>query len=448
MRFFGSCAEGLAADLGAVGHRAGMPAVSEVANTAMRVLFIHQNMPGQYKHLVRVIAADPSNQAVFITKTVRIDIPGVRNVVYKLAREPGPSGHHYIRSLEEQILHGQSVARAALQLKTEGFAPDIICIHTGWGEGLFLRDVFPDTPVLAFCEFFYRGRGADVGFDPMNPVDIDGLCRTRMRNAHMLLSMEAMDWGVTPTRWQWRQHPDVLRPRISVIHEGVDTGLCRPESAARLTLPTGRSLSRADEVVTYIVRNLEPYRGFHVFMPAVEEICRRRPNAHVLIVGGDQVSYGRPPSDGWAHWREKLLAQVRVDPHRVHFLGRVPYDQFLTICQLSRVHVYLTYPFVLSWSMLEAMSCGCLVVGSRTAPVSEVIEDGLNGLLVDFFDFRGVADRVDAVLDHADGMATLRAAARQSVLDRYDLETVCLPQQLRLIDDVRHRRRPASAPAA
>ena len=409
----------------------------------MRVLFVHQNMPGQYKHLARVIAADPANQVVFITKAVRIEIPGLRSIVYKTARDPGAGGHHYVRSLDDQILHGQAVARVALQLKNEGFVPDIICAHTGWGEGLFLRDVFPDSPILAFCEFFYRGRGADVGFDPMNTIDIDGLCRTRMRNAHMLLSMESMTWGVTPTRWQWSQHPDALRDRISIIHEGVDTGLCRPNEAAEILLPTGRRLSCADEVVTYIVRNLEPYRGFHVFMPVVAEICRRRPNAHIVIVGGDQISYGGSPTDGSSNWREKLLATTALDPQRVHFLGRVPYQEFLTICQTSRVHVYLTYPFVLSWSMLEAMACGCLIVGSRTPPVSEVVEDGVNGLLADFFDVKGIADRIDVALDHGDGMAAIRAAARRTVQERYDLESVCLPRQLRLIDDVRLGRRPA-----
>lgn len=411
----------------------------------MRVLFVHQNMPGQYKHLARVIAADPANQAVFITKAVRIEIPRLRNVMYKTSRAPGGGGHHYARSLEDQILHGQAVARIALQLKGEGFIPDIICAHTGWGEGLFLRDVYPDTPILAFCEFYYRGRGADVGFDPMNSIDIDGLCRTRMRNAHMLLSMESMTWGVTPTQWQWSQHPDVLRDRISIIHEGVDTRLCQPNETAQLVLPTGRVLTRADEVVTYIVRNLEPYRGFHVFMPVVSEICRRRPNAHVVIVGGDQVSYGRPPSDGSPNWREKLLAVTPLDPQRVHFLGRVPYRDFLTVCQISRVHVYLTYPFVLSWSMLEAMSCGCLIIGSQTPPVSEVIRDGANGLLADFFDVGGIAERIDAVFNHGDGMASMRAAARATILEKYDLETVCLPRQLRLIDEVRQGRRPSGS---
>ncbi|MBM4072674.1 MAG: glycosyltransferase [Planctomycetes bacterium] len=412
----------------------------------MRILFVHQNMPGQYKHLARAIAADRANQAVFITKAVRIDIPGVENIVYKTAREAGANGHHYLRSLEDQVLHGQAVARVGLNLRSKGFIPEIICVHTGWGEGLFIRDVFPESRILAFCEFYYRGRGADVSFDPLNPVDIDGLCRSRIRNAHMLTSMEAMDWGVTPTRWQWSQHPEALRPRISIIHEGVDTELCRPNPAASLMLPTGRALTRQDEVVTYIVRNLEPYRGFHVFMPAVEEICRRRPKAHIVIVGGDQISYGRPPGDGSAHWREKLLSQSCLDPQRVHFLGRIPYEQFLTVCQISRAHVYLTYPFVLSWSMLESMSCGGLIIGSNTAPVAEVIDDGKNGMLVDFFDTRGIADRVDAALDHVDGMANLRQSARQTVIDRYDLRSVCLPAQLALIDDVRQGRRPASAP--
>jgi len=408
----------------------------------MRILFVHQNMPGQYKHLARRLAEDKANQVVFITKRDQVQIPGVRKVLYKPTREPRADTHHYLRLLENHVLHGQGAVRAALELARTGFVPDVICAHSGWGEAMFLKDVFPGSPMLTYCEFFYRSSGADIGFEPGQSPDIDKMCRTRCNNAHMLIGMEAMDWGISPTRWQWSLHPEPYRERISVIHDGVDTALCRPDAAARLELPDGRVLTRADEVITYVARGLEPYRGFPTFMRAVQEVCGRRPNAHVVIVGGDEVSYGSPPPDA-PSWREKMLAEVRIDPARVHFLGKVPYGQFLKVIQVSRAHVYLTIPFVLSWSMLEAMAAGCLIVGSATAPVQEVIEDGRNGLLVDFFDPGALADRLDAVLDHPDHMADLRTAARQTVIERYDLETVCLPAQVRLVQDVARRRRPA-----
>jgi glycosyltransferase involved in cell wall biosynthesis len=220
---------------------------------------------------------------------------------------------------------------------------------------------------------------------------------------------------------------------MSVIHDGIDTTLCRPDPSAVLTLNDGTTFTRHDEVVTYVARNLEPYRGFHTMMRALPTILERRPRAHVLLVGGDEVSYGSKPK-GSETWREHYLKEVSggIDSARVHWLGRIPYAQLIRMFQVSSVHIYLTYPFVLSWSMLEAMSCGCLVVGSRTPPVSEVITDGRNGLLVDFFSPAALAGVVDHALADREGMASLRTAARQSIIERYDLKSLCLPAHLEL----------------
>jgi len=339
------------------------------------------------------------------------------------------------------VLHGQAVARALIALKEKGWKPDIICAHPGWGEALFVKDVFPDVPLLAFFEFFYHAEGADCGFDPMYPNTMDDYFRLRMKNTVNLLSLDSCDWGMSPTFWQREVHPAVYQPKISVTHDGVDTALLTPKPDIRVTLPNGVTLGRDDEVITYVSRNLEPYRGFHVYMKALEEMCRRRPKAHFLMVGGDDVSYGRRLPDGKTY-REELLKEVKIDPDRVHFLGRIPYSSFVKVLQLSSAHVYLTYPFVLSWSMLEAMSAGCLVIGSSTRPVMEAIEDGRNGLLVDFFSATGIADAVDRVLDHPDRMADLRRAARQSIIDRYDLHSICLPAQLGLIETLIAGRKP------
>lgn len=310
------------------------------------------------------------------------------------------------------MLHGQGAVRAGLALQQRGFTPDVICAHPGWGEELFLKDVFPDAKLLTYCEFYYRADGSDVGFDPEQPVSLDTRCRIRAKNAALLISLEAADWGISPTEWQHRQHPDIFRSKISIIHDGVDTDLGRPDETVTIILPDGRPLTRRDEVVTYVARNLEPYRGFPTFMRAAADILRRRPYARILVVGGDEVSYGAGPTDA-ANWREKMLAEVTPDPDRIHFLGKVPYDQFLRILRLSRAHVYLTYPFVLSWSLLEAMACGAVVVGSATPPVKEVIDHGRNGFLVDLFDSRMVADRVVEALERAsDDPDSLMAAGR------------------------------------
>ncbi|GAB4175195.1 MAG: glycosyltransferase family 4 protein [Thalassobaculales bacterium] len=399
----------------------------------MRILFVHQNMPGQYKHLARLFGARADSEAVFITKAGKPQIEGVRQVVYEVSRKPTDGLHHYLTGFEDQVLHGQGVVRAALAEKKRGFRPDIILAHSGWGEALYLKDVFPDAKLLVYSEFWYSARGADVGFDPGQPSDLDTDCRTRTRNAHMALSLLSADWGLSPTRWQWSVHPEPLRQKISVIFDGIDSAVCAPDPVARMILPNGRSIGREDEVVTFSVRNLEPYRGFPQYMKAVEILQRQRPQAVFVIVGGDRVSYGKPPDDA-VSWREKALRDCAIDPARTHFLGHLPYDRFLTVLKLSRVHAYLTYPFVLSWSMMEAMSTGCLIVGSNTAPVREVLTDGVNGLLCDFFDPEAIAARIGEALDRQDELEPLRRAARQTVLERYDLRSVCLPAHLRLID--------------
>lgn len=402
----------------------------------MRVLFIHQNCPGQYKHLSRLLALEKNNQVLFVTQPDKPNIPGVTKVEYKARREPSKSIHRYIRQFEAGVLNGQAVARAAYDLKSKGFVPDIVCAHPGWGEALYIKDVFPNSPLLNYCEFYYRPFGSDVGFDPEYPIGLDDLARVRTKNAVNLLSLEGCDRGVSPTRWQRDQFPKEFRQKITVVHDGVDTEVACPRPDATFELPDGLTLGRNHEVVTYVARNLEPYRGFPTFMRAVAELCRRRPQCHFLVVGGDGVSYGRGARDGLTY-REQMLSEVTVDESRVHFLGKLPYNRFIEVLQVSSVHVYLTYPFVLSWSMLEAMAAGCLIVGSDTAPVAEVITDGKNGLLADFFSHVSVANRVEEVLDHKDRMENLRRRARQTVLERYKLST-CLERHLRVMESLCH----------
>lgn len=392
-------------------------------------------MPAQYAHLAGHYARDPKNEVVFMTRRKNVRMPGVRVVEYDLSREARRDSHHYVKYLDEHLLYGQAVARMADALKGSGFTPDIICAHSGWGEALFIKDIYPDVPLLVYAEYYYRSRGSDVGFDSNVAPDLDLICRTRTRNLHLLTSLEASDWAVTPTLWQWSQQPTAYQPRISVIHDGIRTGVCTPDAQARLPLPNGKVLTRDDEVVTYISRNLEPYRGFDRFMRALPELLKRRPNAHVVLIGGDEISYGGMPADA-RNWREKMLAEVRIDPRRVHFIGKVPYDYYIQALRVSRVHTYLTYPFVLSWSMLESMSIGCCLVASSTPPVLEVVRDGENGVLVDYFDGQAMVDRICTLLDDPDTRARYSAAARDCALRNYDLDTVCLPKQIALIERV------------
>lgn len=312
----------------------------------MNILFVHQNMPGQYRHLVPYLAQDSRNRVVFVTKRDGVDLPGVRRVTYQLTRAAQTTTHHYVRLFENCVLYGQAVLRACISLASEGFEPDVMVAHPGWGEPLFLKDKFPRAKLLNYCKFFYHGRGADVGFDPEVGVDLDAICETRIRNAHLLLSLEACDRGVSPTEWQRGLHPAGFRDKISVIFDGVDTATVRPNRRASFTLPNGRVLTVEDEVVTYVARDLEPHRGFRSFMRALPELLRRRPDAQVLVVGGDGISYGlRAP--GGRTWRETMLDQVKgIDLARVHFLGKIPYPRYLALLRVSSLHIYLTVPFV------------------------------------------------------------------------------------------------------
>lgn len=360
----------------------------------------------------------------------------MKKIIYKPKRAVTPGLHHYLGGTEAGILNAQEIARIALDLKTSGFVPDVMLGHNGWGEIWYLKDVFPNTPLLGYFEFFYRHQGADVGFDPHEPPSPDTPPRLRTKNLGNLLALEAVDWGQYPTQWQRSVYPLRYQPILSVVHEGIDTQVVVPGPAAHFAIPgTDITLKAGEEVVTYVARNLEPYRGFPSFMRSLPAILRSRPKAHVLIVGGAETSYG-PGLPAGETFRQRMLDELgdAIDLTRVHFLGKVPYSTFLKILQISRVHVYLTYPFVLSWSMLEAMAAGCLVVGSRTPPVEEVILDGETGILVDFFSPDDIAQRVVEALEDVRRHEQLRRNARRSIVERYDLRTICLPAQLSLLE--------------
>ncbi|MCW2247045.1 glycosyltransferase involved in cell wall biosynthesis [Azospirillum fermentarium] len=410
--------------------RTGMFQAVSVVWESVKAVFIHQNMPGQYKHLAAALAADPANQVVFITKRGDRPLPNVRRMIYA-TRKTDAKPHLYLRSTQEAVYHGQEVAKMLLTLKNGGFVPDVIAGHPGWGETLFVKDVFPRTPYLNYCEYYYRPEGQDFGFDPSFAPSLDSRLALRLRATPLLHALEACDRGIAPTHWQRSTHPPAFQPKIAVIHEGIDTRRLQPDPAAAVPLPDGRVLRPGDEVVTYVARNLEPYRGFPTFMRAVPAICAARPGATVLVVGGDEVSYGSPPKDAKT-WREAMLKEVEADTSRVHFLGHLPYEQYMAVLSVSTVHVYLTYPFVLSWSMLESMAMGCAIVASDTAPVREVIRDGENGLLTPFFDPAALAARVVDVLADPRAFDAIRSAARKTAQDGYELQS-CLQQNIGLL---------------
>jgi len=417
----------------------------------MKLLLVHQNFPGQFKHLAPVLSADKANRVVAFTMVKNPQpIAGVQMVSYQPGRGTNPHTHPWLQDVESKVIRGHVAMKAARKMRDEfGFTPDLIFAHHGWGESLFLKEVWPRARLLLYTEWYYPLAGADLGFDPEfhQPVE-ETVCRLRVKNAHNLLAMESADAGVSPTHWQRDTHPAWFRDRIRVVHDGIDTRKVRPASALpplRLAIPADEAcgieagavvLTQGEEIITFVNRNLEPYRGYHIFMRALPELLRRRPKAKVVIVGGNEVSYGAKPSEGT--WKQKFLDEVRadLDLSRVHFVGKIPYGAFLALLQMSTVHTYLTYPFVLSWSLLEAMAVGGAVVASNTAPVREAITDGVTGRLVDFFSTQALNDGICELLDDPAQRARLGRAAREFVIENYDLSTRCLPQQLALVREL------------
>lgn len=415
----------------------------------MNILFIHQSFPGQFKHLAPILAADPSNNVVAMTmkKLSSTEWQGVKLVSYEVSRGSTPNIHAWLVDFETKTIRGEACFRAAVQMRESGFIPDVIVAHPGWGESLFLKDVWPNARLGIYCEFFYHAQGADVGFDhefpPLDEVDV---CRLRLKNLNNLLHFEVADAGISPTRWQASTFPEPFRSQITVVHDGIDTETVAPNLNVSLTLNTAGGeliLTSADEVITFVNRNLEPYRGYHIFMRALPDLLKQRSNAQVLIVGGDDVSYG-VRSEGGQSWKEIFASEVRSQISdagwaRVHFLGNVPYQHFIPLLQISTVHVYLTYPFVLSWSLLEAMSVGCAIVASDTQPLREAIRHNDTGILVDFFDSVALTKNVCDLLDDPAARARLGANARAFAVANYDLKTVCLPKQLKWVAELAER---------
>jgi glycosyltransferase involved in cell wall biosynthesis len=405
----------------------------------MKILFIHQNFPGQFPHLAPALASRGHEVVALGTQREQVALPGVRYFVHcptppAQALPPGPMWEEWAAKL----VRGHSCALAMARLQSEGFTPDVVLAHPGWGEALYVKDVFPRSKLLVYAEYYYGAEGGDSFFDPefTKGPSLAALERLRIKNTHLLHALAAADGALAPTEFQRSRHPVWAQDKITVIHDGIDTARFRPDPNAEVALAkAGVTLRHGDEVVTFVARHLEPYRGYHIFMRALPHLQALRPKARIVIVGGDGVSYGAKPPEGQS-WKDIFLREVRkgLDMERIHYVGTVPHPTLQRLLQVSALHTYLTYPFVLSWSLLEAMSMGCLVVGSRTAPLEEVVSDGTNGILTDFFDPKTLAQRIATALEKRSMLQPLREAARRTVIDRFDLQSHCLPRLIQWVE--------------
>lgn len=390
------------------------------------ILFVHRQGPGQFVHLAKHLAQQ-GHEVAILSESHDQRLDGVLHLDHEPAG-PNAAGQ---TAVDYQVRLGTRAAEAMERLRRRRDAPDVIFGHAGWGSLLFTREVFPATPVLAYCEHYYRTKGADIGFDPSDKVGRDDVARMKRLNFAQTTTLLDASAGISPTNWQRNGYPDLLRQQIAVAHEGVDIGFCRPDEMARYTLPDGRSLKPGDPVITFAARHLEPYRGFPQFMRAAASVAQRHPEAIFVVAGADGAAYGTEPGNGQS-WREVMMAETGIDPSRMHFVGTLPHRSLISLFQVSAGHVYLSYPFVLSWSMLEAMASGVLLIGSDTPPVREFLSDGRNGMAVPFFDTEALASAMSEALRARPGSETLRKTARQTVVDRVSL-TDCLQRQTDLI---------------
>ncbi len=404
----------------------------------MKVLLVHQNFPGQFRHVAPGLVARGHEVAVITDAVNKVESPYVTARYGYSApdkKKIDEAGGGLVLHHAQMAVRGAAAVRVAAKLRQErGFTPDVIFAHPGWGETLFLRELWPEAKMLLYAEFYYASRGLDANFDPeFQSFTLGRGLRTVAMRTHIAQAMTEADASLAPTEWQASTFPACFRDRMEVIFDGVDTARLAPDPEATVEIPGAGTLRHGDEVLTFVVRNIEPYRGAHIFFRALPEVLKARPGARVVVVGGDDVSYGSRPPKGT--WKQRFLEEAgdRLDLSRVHFTGRVPYEQLCRLLRVSRVHAYLTYPFVLSWSLMEAMSMGCAVLGSRTPPVEEVIRDGVNGRLIDFFDVKAWSEGLIEALANPEALAPLRVAARKTIQEKYDIN-LCLPKILDLVE--------------
>lgn len=399
----------------------------------MNILFLHRNFPAQFRHIIFELAKDPRNLILFITCNDKMEVVGVNKLVYKPI-EVQKGCNSFLNFFADCVNHGQSAASLAMAMKQKGIKPDIIYGHS-WGSTMFMKDIFPDVPLLCYFEWFGVTKGADLDFDGRT-IDENYEARIRFNNSSLLLDLDSCDAGVTPTLWQKSQFPKEFHHKINVLPDGVNTEICKPnKDATFLIQDKNLTLTAKDEVITYATRGMEPYRGFPQFMEAIEKLQKRRPKAHFVIAGNDAVFYGQPLAKGT--YKQLMLEKLKLDMSKVHFVGSLPFKNYVELMQVSSAHVYLTYPFVASWSLLDAMASGCCIIGSSTPPVKEFITDNYNGLLVDFYNVDELCDKIEYALDKRDKVQLLRDNAVKTIVENYDFNDT-LPKHLDFIKSFIH----------
>lgn len=409
-----------------------------------KILLVHQNFPGQFKHLAPALA---KQHQIYATSMNKYDsnlcklLQPTQIINYGVSRGNGSDTHPWVTDFETKIIRAEAALNNALKLKKTGFYPDLIYAHPGWGESLFLNEVWPKARLAIYAEYYYQKIGADYNYDPEFPqTDLAMACLASLKNINNDLHLNLADFAISPTSWQANTYPVGFRKKISIIHDGINTKLVCPNESANLTLSSGQVLTKRDQIITFVNRNLEPYRGYHSFMRSLPALLRKNINLKVLIVGGQDKGYG-PLSSNGKSWQSIFFDEIKpaltqCELERIFFLGKLPYEDYIKVLQVSTVHVYFSYPFVLSWSMLEAMSAGCALVANNAQPIMEFVEDEISGLCVDLFDIDAIQEKINFLLENPEMRSFLGKNARDTIKNKYDLHSICLPKHLAWVDSI------------
>ena len=398
----------------------------------MHVLFVHRNFPAQFGHVARHLIHQRGWRCTFVSETPAGDVDGIRKIHYKPQGGATKATHYCSRTFENGVWHAAGVYESVRALRDE-LAPDLIVGHSGFGSTLFLPELWPGVPVINYFEYFYRPHGSDLDFRPEWPAPPESFLRSRARNAMILLDLEYCTAGYSPTRWQHSLLPAAYAHKTRVLHDGIDTAIWhrRPDVVRGVGSTV---LPPATRLVTYVSRGFESMRGFDIFMRTAKRIYTAYPDVRFIVVGSDRVCYG----GDLAHikektFREHVLNQDDYDLDKFIFPGRLPPHELAALLSASDLHIYLTVPFVLSWSMLNAMACGAVVLGSRTAPVEEFITEGRTGRLADFCDVDGLAAAALDVLRDPAAYRPLGDAAAELIRQHYSVD-VLLPELVRFYE--------------
>ncbi|MDB5390894.1 MAG: mshA 1 [Planctomycetaceae bacterium] len=397
----------------------------------MHILFVHQNFPAQFGHIALYLARQAGFRCTFLTEAASGTIGGVERIQFQPRGGATAQTNYCSRSFENVIWQSLAVYET-LKARPE-IQPDLIVAHAGFLSTVFLRELY-DCPIVNYFEYYYHTTGSDMDFRPDFPCSAEMRLRALARNAHLLLDLENSNLGYCPTRWQRGLFPLVYQPKIRTIFDGIDTNLWRPLTGGP-RIVAGRQIPDNVRIVTYVSRGMESLRGFDLFMKAAKILCERRNDVIFVVVGSDRVCYGGDQEvTKTASFKDWVLARDNYDLSRFFFTGLLPAPELAQLFAISDLHIYLTAPFVLSWSLMNALACGTTILASNTAPVQEVIVDGENGLLVDFFDYERIAELANEVLDEPAAYKHLGQAGIRKIQSQYSLE-VCLPQMLALYED-------------